>query len=112
MSPISEVEGDEVAAARDQRDRLSFPGLRVAPHTGGVGRHARQRQPNGVGSIIEQLADGAGRHVSFDHVAIDEGGVARGSARRNSVVCLECGQVLILSQIDAGSKLLQVPDPP
>lgn len=108
----SEVERDQVAAVRDELDRLRFPGLRVAPHAGGVGRHARQCQPDRVGSIVEQLEDGAGRHVPFDHVTIDEGGVARGSARRNAVVRLECGQILILSEIDAGSKLLQVPDPP
>jgi hypothetical protein len=50
--------------------------------------------------------------VPFDDIAVDEGGVARGSPRRDTVLGFERGQLRIFREIDAGSKILQVPDPP
>ena len=50
--------------------------------------------------------------MTFDDVAVDEGGVAGSRPHRDAVFGLECGQLLILREIDAGSEFLQVPDPP
>jgi len=108
----SEIEGRELSVVLDQYDRLRLPRLGIAAHSRGIRRHPRQGQSNRVGPLIEQPENGTGRHVPFDHVAIDQSRVARRGALRNTVFRFECSQLRILIGIDAGSEILQVPDPP
>ena len=108
----SEVEGNQVSVDGDQFHRLCFPAHGIATHAGGVIGHSRQRQPNSIRLIIEEFENRSGRHMTLDHVPVDEGRVARCRAGRHPVFGLEIGQLLIFSEINAGSKLLQVPDPP
>ena len=53
------------------------PAHLVAAHARAVGRHAGQRESDGVGSIGQQAPDRFGRHVTFDRIALDDGGVTR-----------------------------------
>jgi hypothetical protein len=50
--------------------------------------------------------------VTFDHIAVEQRGVARPSILRYSMLLFEFSQLWIFCEIDAGSKILQVPDPP
>ena len=62
--------------------------------------------------MSQKLQNGPGRHVTFDHIPVEQGGVARPGTLGYSVLAFEFGQLRILCEIDAGSKILQVPDPP
>jgi len=108
----SEVEGNQVSVDGDQFHRLCFPAHGIATHAGGVIGHSGQRQSDRIRLIIEESENRSGRHMTLDHVPVDEGRVARCRAGRHPVFGLEIGQLPIFSEINAGSKLLQVPDPP
>ena len=50
--------------------------------------------------------------MTFDHIPVEQRGMARPGTLGNSMLLFEFGQLRILCEIDAGSKILQVPDPP
>jgi len=108
----SEVEKRELSVVLDHHHRLRLPSRRIAAHSRGIRRHPRQGQSNGIGALIEEPKDGTGRHVAFDHVSIDQRRVARRGALWNAMFRFETSQLRIFIDIDAGSEILQVPDPP
>jgi len=95
----------------DQHHRLRFPGVRVAAHSRRVGRHSRQGETHRIRPISEEAQNRAGRHVTFHYIAFDQSGMTRFSPIRHTVFRFESGQLRILTEIDVGSKILQVPDP-
>ena len=102
----SVVEWNERPAVRDQHHRLGLRLLAFARHARRVRRHPGERQPDRVWSIREQSQNGAGGDVPFDHVSVNEGGVARRGAGGDSVLPLERGKLLIVPAIDLGATAL------
>lgn len=73
---VSEIERNEVSAVLDQHDGLRFPCFGIASHAWGVRRHAWQCNPDRVGAFIEEPQNGPSRYVTFDHIALEQRGVA------------------------------------
>ena len=108
----SEVERNEISVLLDQQHRLRFPGFGIASHARRISGHTRQRQTDCIWTLNEQFDNRASWNVTLDHIAINQRGVARTRTQRNPMLPLELGQLGVLGEIDLGSKILQVPDPP
>ena len=110
--PRSEIEGNLFPVVLYQHNWLGFPGLGIATHARRICRHPGERQSNYVGTLVKELENGTSRHVPLDHVPIDQRRVTGTGAHRNAIFGFELNQLRIFSEIDIGSKILQVPDPP
>ena len=108
---LSVREDAERTVPVDEHHGLVRPARLVAAHAGAVGWHAGQRQTGGVGSIGQQTPDRFGRHVSFDRVAVDDRGVARGGTVGYPDRPPELGARRIIGHLDRGAVRSQVPDP-
>lgn len=108
----SVVEGDQASVGGNQDDGLPFPRCRIAAHAGGVRRHARQRQPDGLRPVGQQAEDGSRRDMTLDHVLIDQRRVAGPSFVGDAAFGFEGGQIWIFSESDTGTEIFQVVDPP
>ncbi|ADE39249.1 hypothetical protein SAR116_1005 [Candidatus Puniceispirillum marinum IMCC1322] len=75
-------------------DEEDIIGLAVVfwPHAGRAIGHPRNSEADGVRALLEKAADVSGRYMAFDHVAINERGVAGDHALRHAVVELEANQ--------------------
>ncbi len=109
---VSELERHQLPVVRYQHDRLIFPGLRVPTHSRRVCRHPWQSQSHCIGPFREKSQHCSCGHVPLDHVPLEERGVARCGALGHSLGSFVFRQLRILRQIDAGTEILQVPDPP
>src|SRR5581483_2929547 len=69
------------------RDLIDLERFRLPTcHPGRAVRHTRQRDPLEIGPLGEELADGACRDVSFDHVAVYEGDMTAPQLVGNAVL--------------------------
>ena len=79
----SVVERSQRGVPADEDDGLSFPGVDVATHAGRIGGHARQGQPDRIGTILQEARYRTDGNVALDDVALDDRGVARTDVVRN-----------------------------
>ncbi len=107
-----EVERYELSVGLDHQDRLGHPGIVIASHARRIRWHPRKGETNDIGTVGEQLHDGLGGHVAFNHISVDHCGVTRPGFERHPEVGLEFSYVRIFGEINFGPKFLQVPDPP
>jgi len=70
----------------DQEDFIGQRGETLDLHARRTDWHMWYRQPNGIGTFLQQSLDVRRRNVSFDNVAIDDGRVAGLEFFRNVVV--------------------------
>src|SRR5262245_26999703 len=80
---IASLDGEHLGLVGDLVDRERL-GL-LARHAGRTVGHARQRDALDVRALLEELVDGADRHVALDHVAADQHGVATAEFFRHAV---------------------------
>ncbi len=89
-----------------------IPCRRVATHPRRIRRHSRERQADRVRSILEQSHDRTDRHVSLEHVTVDDRRVARRDLLGNAHFLAVRGTIRVVGDLDLGAVLLQVHDPP
>src|SRR6185295_12233601 len=63
-------------------------------HAGRADRHPRHGNANHLGSLGEQPVDEVGRHVTFEHIAVDERGMAGLQRLRHPVLLLHGPEVI------------------